>query len=80
MRARGHGNRYEQRHGQANRNRACARRVADQQCAVAGFVALEPWVVTPSRRRWSLLRREVGAIASCGHEGLHLGGARSPVH
>jgi hypothetical protein len=80
MRARGHGNRYERRHGRADRNRGCARRVEDQQCAVAGLLALEPWASTRCRTVGACSVERQAAAESCDHEGLHLGGARGPVY
>ena len=72
MRARGHGNRYERRHGRADRKRACARRVANQQCAVAGFVVLEPWAETPWRAVRACSIERQATVSFHDHQGCTL--------
>lgn len=59
---------------------SCARREADQQCAVAGFVVLEPWATTTWRTLVACSIERQATVAFHDHQGLHRGSAHGPVH
>ena len=56
-----------------------ARREADQQCAVAGFVVLEPWAATAWRTVGACSIERNSAFALHGHQGPHLGSSHGSV-
>ena len=51
---------------------SCARREADQQCAVAGFVVLEPWAETPWRTVRACSIERQATVAFHDHQGCTL--------